>query len=258
MPNSEPNSNSPEDIVASYGTSLTDPTKSLTLYLNRQRAIEGRKQDEHSMRLLLYSILAPIVLSAVISYFLFSYFVSQQIALILCFPLLILALLLIVVHFSTVTNTKNDYLNSLESVMQIRPDGLSINCPSRKFDSIPWESIKEVKSYSFVFKNEFPLMWFFPTWTYLCIVPYNFDEVMKFNEEEASRARTGTRISEEEAREIYLGLRKNWFWKYLVPEITETENSIDIREDLLPLNANEIAAYINIRRKQFSKSTDSE
>jgi hypothetical protein len=115
-------------------------------------------------------------------------------------------------------------------VMDIRPDGLSISCPTTYYESIPWNQIKEVKPYSF------------SSWRFVRIVLRSRAALEKYELEDDSAS----------GRSLAL-MKKRLVYKLISARL---EPAIDVPEHWLPLSVEEVIECLRPRLALALTKTD--
>ena len=212
------------DVVA--GLSLTDPSKPLRLYWNRKRALEENKRTR------LWAPLLPIALITVLFsiYFFIASIISSELAALL--KRMYFLLFLFLIPFSIIVAIAVDFAlrkeihQSVLPILEMDSDGVSVRCPQRNFDKIPWSYIREVKT----------IHWL--NWRSVRIVPYDRNSLRQFAIEDKSRLKGLLKLAEL----LSLGLMKD-----RMDSIIFTPPYIDVADAWLPLDADEVVEAINLR-----------
>lgn len=229
-----PTSNDSFDIV--HGVNVEDPTQPLLLYWNRKGALaEVDKQKKYfwiSMAIVVAIIFIPMIgivlqesYSDPATPFIFIAFIVGFAAFTIGFCWL--------AYRSGHNSARRDLTEDLNPVVAMRPEGLSIHCPLMTYENIPWEEIKEVKSFTYN--------------GYKCvgIIPVNLERTLKHAVKDDSRTAKKLKFMLMGTKNLarinslyqrWYGLFGVQFAPILVPEIW------------LPLEAAEVAELINARR----------
>jgi hypothetical protein len=220
------------DII--HGVNLDNLDQPLVLYRNRKDAVALLNKVLNQQKIAF--VFAMLVMFVPMMVVLFQTHSSSSAFLITLG--IILAMMIWTVSFMSLAiwNGKRlaekDLTESLKPILEIKKDGVSINCPGRTFENIPWEVIKDVRSYSF------------QNYRLLGITPTDVETVLKYATKDSSSfgkfpnsllfgTKSGTRFAALYSR--YLAL-----WKYFHAPIFIVEN-------WLPLSAS-VADLINARR----------
>ena len=134
------------DFDTIHGTSLTDPSKPLILYWNRQAAVEHQNAHNRfvvrvALPFLLSIWIVLIVLANVLAPPARSIDVVYPVFMAIFPPLLII--------FSAISSSRkrmDDFTKTLTPVLELSAEGLSVRCPGRNFGVVPWSAVKDVKT----------------------------------------------------------------------------------------------------------------
>ncbi len=80
---------------------------------------------------------------------------------------------MVVINWITPTLARRDFTESLDPIIEIRKEGLTIRCPLRNFENIPWDEIKEIYAFNFV-------------WRFVGIVPNDLEKTLKHVSKDSS------------------------------------------------------------------------
>lgn len=222
------------DFDTIHGTSLTDPSKPLVLYWNRRSALERLKRfDEWDLHILKFD--AAMLAALITLPHLFVWITGMQsvanFIVIPCYLTAVCSLALMI--WAGITSRKKafkEFAAITAPVMDIRPDGLSISCPTTHYESIPWDQIKEVKLYCF------------NGWRYVRIVLKSLAALEKYELEDNSPR--GKRIARAKRSKFY----KSYIAKH--------GPAIDVPEQWLPLSVEEVIECLRPRLALALTRTD--
>lgn len=222
------------DFDTIHGTSLTDPSKPLVLYWNRRSALERLKRfDEWDLHILKFDAAMLAVLIAM-PHLLIWFTGMQSVANFIVIPAYLIAIYFLAVMIWADIYTRRKFLKEFAAitapVMDIRPDGLSISCPSRHYGPIPWDQIKEVKPYSF------------SSWRFVRIVLRSRAALEKYELEDDSAS----------GRSLAL-MKKRLVYKLITARL---EPAIDVPEHWLPLSVEEVIECLRPRLALALTRTD--
>ncbi len=212
------------DVVA--GLSLTDPGKPLRLYWNRERALKENKRTRLWAPFLPFALL--FVLCSV--YFFIASIVSSELAALLArmYPLLFLFVISVSIIAAVTVDfaLRKEIHQSVLPIIEMDSEGLSVRCPQRNFEKIPWSYIREVKTFCWL------------NWRSVRIVPYDRNSLRQFAVEDKSRLTGLLKLSEI----LAMGMMKE-----KMDSIIFTPPYIDVADAWLPLDAEEVVEAINLR-----------
>lgn len=222
------------DFDTIHGTSLTDPSKPLLLYWNRRSALESLKRfDKWDLHILKFD--AAMLAALITLPHLFVWITGMHsVANFIVIPCLTAVCSLALMIWTGITSRKKalkEFAAITAPVMDIRPDGLSISCPTTYYESIPWNQIKEVKPYSFYGCR------------YVRIVLKSLAALEKYEVEDNSPR--GKRIARAKKSNSY----KSYIAKH--------GPTIDVPEHWLPLSVEEVIECLRPRLALALTKTDS-
>ena len=222
------------DFDTIHGTSLTDPSKPLVLYWNRRSALERLKRfDKWDLHILIFDAATLSVLIAM-PHLLVWITGMHSVANFIVIPCYLTAVCnLALMIWAGITSRKNalkEFAAITAPVMDIRPDGLSISCPTRHYGPIPWDQIKEVKPYSF------------SSWRYVRIVLKSKAALEKYELEDDSAS--GRSLAH---------LKKGLAYRLITARL---EPAIDVPEHWLPLSVEEVIECLRPRLALALTRTD--
>lgn len=216
------------DVVA--GLSLTDPSKPLRLYWNRERAL---KENKRARLWALFLPFALLVTLCSISFF-FASIVSREFAALLSKMQLLLFLIAIpVVTIAAITvdfALRKEIHQSVLPIIEMDSEGLSIRCPQRNFEKIPWNYIREVKTFSWL------------NWRSIRIVPHDGNSLRQFAVEDKSRLTALLKGLLKLSEILTFGKMRT-----KMDSIIFTPEYIDVADAWLALDADEVVEAINLR-----------
>lgn len=216
------------DVVA--GLSLTDPSKPLRLYWNRERALEQNKRIRLLAPFLPLALL--IVLCSITFYFAsivsseFAAFLSKMHTLLFLISIPVIIVTAIIVDSAM----RKEIHQSVLPILEMDSEGLSIRCPQRNFDKIPWSYIREVKTFSWL------------NWRSIRIVPHDRNSLRQFAVEDKSMLTALIKGLFKLAEILTFGRMKN-----KMDSIIFTPEYIDVADAWLALDADQVVEAINLR-----------
>ncbi len=207
------------DFEVEAGLSLTDPCKPLRLYWNREKAL---RQIKRTRLWELFLLVALIVLFSIIVSI--SSLISSEYAALLARMYFLVFVIVISVSLKVEFDLRREIQQSVMPVLEIDSDGVSVHCPQRNFDKIPWSYIREVKTFSWL------------TWRSVRIVPHDRNSLRQFAVEDRSRLTMLTKLVDK----LIIHPKR-------MESIILTPPYIDVPDAWLPLDADEVVEAINLR-----------
>lgn len=223
------------DFDSEHGTSLTDPCKPLLIYWNRNCSSKLANRGDW----LFLFIPVIIILGVFVTPFLLvDFLVSETSAKSLILPLSMLTMLIMIIalvqFFIAKAAINFDVSKSMKPIIEIRPQGISIHCPGRNFDSIPWHAIEKVEAKTLY------------GWRMLRIIPKDPEYLLQFESEDnfISSNRYPSHLT------LALKCKKQ---KGIFHFLHSREISIDIPEEWLNQSTEDLIEFINVRITYYLK-----
>lgn len=133
------------DFDTIHGTSLTDPSKPLVLYWNRQAAVE-HYQKHNRFVLFTLMVFVPAVWFLMLSFIhFFIHPFSSTDVFVFAMLSLVIPLMAIPACFSTSRNIVDDLSKTMTPVIELSSEGLSVRCPGRNFGVVPWSFVNDAQ-----------------------------------------------------------------------------------------------------------------
>jgi hypothetical protein len=201
-------------------SSLFDANKPLKLYFNRKHALRKSKWISLVSPI---SIALPIVFVFLLYWFMKSIFGDSVEGLQdICF----FSVVFIVISATPLIVLINvlghrTFKEALKPAIEVDPIGISINCAGRNFKKIPWQYIREVKTFKIY------------GWSYVRVIPHDPSILSQYECEEETQS--GRLLNACMGKRVY------------------SQPCIDIPDEFLPIGAQEVVDSINIRLKNADK-----
>lgn len=211
------------DIV--HGVNLEDMTQPLILYWNRRDAVRGLNRQSRWLSLFTLVLFAIPFVPAIWGSHVFT---KSADAILFVFVVIYIFL----VDWGISMLARRDFTESLDPIIEIREEGLTIRCPTRHFENIPWDEIKEI--YAFIY-----------IWRFVGIVPRDLEKTLKHSRKDRSRL---GRILAAFMMGTKNTARLNRVTQPLCSIFGIQSPAIQIPSQWLPLTADEIVEIMNARR----------
>lgn len=215
------------DLV--HGSSLEDVTQPLILFWNRKGAVQGLNRQTKWMWFIHLPILAIPIIPALFS----KHVAIQSLGLGFVF---FSAIFCILIAWWSSTLARRDFTESLDPILEIRKEGLTIRCPTRNFENIPWDEIEEIRAFNFFGRR------------FIGIVPKDLEKTLSHARNDQSRlGRTLalTMLSPKNSARLNSAVHSAF------KGLGVFSPPIQIPAHWLPLPADELVEILNARRIYF-------
>ena len=223
------------DFDTIHGTSLTDPSKPLVLYWNRQAAVEQQKTHNR----FLVRVALPFLLSIwIVLIILANLFAPPARSVDVVYPIVMAIFPPLLIIFGTISSSRkrmDDFTKTLTPVLALSAEGLSVRCPGRNFGVVPWSAVKDVKTDScrlFLGDHEE---------RFVRIVFSGYSAVKEYKLEDTSYA--GQYYTSREEHEKW----RNERCLIKRPPPKDEDYCVDIPESWLPLSAEDVVEAVRLR-----------